>query len=259
MPLALQRPYSTARRTRVLTSPLRSDLRAWYDASDTSTITDAGAGAVSAWADKSGNAHNVAQGTGAARPTTGTVTIGGRNAVSFDGGDLLTNTSPFIDALTNHTIFLACTLTTALGTGVVLMSEGASGSANPLWAIDFESTGSNSLNEIRRGDAGGTPSPNNYDSGKVMPRDGTAHLLRFIANEGVTSIPALDGNAGTAAAGYGTGTATLNQFAIGALFRNTTSGHMTGRIGEILVYSGMMSADDIVLTEAYLQAKWSLP
>lgn len=54
----------------------------WWDATDSSTIT-ASAGAVSGWADKSGNARHFVQTTGGNKPTTGTRTIGGLNALDF--------------------------------------------------------------------------------------------------------------------------------------------------------------------------------
>jgi hypothetical protein len=60
----------------------------WLDASDITTITESG-GAVSQWNDKSGNGFNVSQGTGAAQPTTGSLTRNGLNVLSFDGGDVL--------------------------------------------------------------------------------------------------------------------------------------------------------------------------
>jgi hypothetical protein len=62
-----------------------------YDASYTSTITDAGGGAVSAWAPKSGSVGaTLAQGTAANRPITGTRTQNGLNVLDFDGtNDLL--------------------------------------------------------------------------------------------------------------------------------------------------------------------------
>ena len=61
------------------------DLISWYDASDTASITDAGAGAVSQLNDKSGNGNHLVQATGGSRPTTGTRTINGLNVLDFDG------------------------------------------------------------------------------------------------------------------------------------------------------------------------------
>lgn len=63
-----------------------SGLQLWLDASDAATITQA-AGLVSQWNDKSGNGNHATQGTGANQPTTGTRTIGGGNAIAFDGVD----------------------------------------------------------------------------------------------------------------------------------------------------------------------------
>lgn len=69
-------------------SPLSlSGLVAWYDASDTATITASG-GAVSQWNDKYGTNH-VTQGTAAWKPTTGTRTQNGKNVLDFDGNDYL--------------------------------------------------------------------------------------------------------------------------------------------------------------------------
>jgi hypothetical protein len=77
----------------------------WLDAADETTIT-ASAGAVSTWADKSGNGYNVTQGTGAAQPLTGTRDINGINCLDFDGDD---------DALFNNNVG------TALRTADIMM------------------------------------------------------------------------------------------------------------------------------------------
>lgn len=59
-------------------------LVAWYDASDTATIT-ASAGKVSQWADKSGHGFHLTQATSTNQPSTGTNTQNGRNVVTLDG------------------------------------------------------------------------------------------------------------------------------------------------------------------------------
>ena len=70
-----------------------ADLAAWYDASDATTITESG-GAVSQLDDKSGNAYNLTQATGSARPNYNAVD----DVIEFNGtsdflqgGDILSN------------------------------------------------------------------------------------------------------------------------------------------------------------------------
>lgn len=65
-----------------------TDLKAWYDAADTATISVSG-NAVTQWNDKSANAYNVTQATGAKQPQSGTTTLNGKNVIAFDGGDRL--------------------------------------------------------------------------------------------------------------------------------------------------------------------------
>lgn len=69
-----------------------TNLKAWYDASDTSTIT-ASSNAVSQWNDKSANGYNISQATGAHQPTSGVDTLNGKNVITFDGNDGLFNTT----------------------------------------------------------------------------------------------------------------------------------------------------------------------
>jgi len=66
---------------------------AWYDASDTGTITES-SGLVSQWDDKSGNGNHVTQETGSHQPVSGTRMLNGLNTLDFDGSDdRLVNTS----------------------------------------------------------------------------------------------------------------------------------------------------------------------
>jgi hypothetical protein len=65
-----------------------SGLNVWLDADDSSTITES-SNLVSQWNDKSGNGNHVSQANASEQPLTNTNTIGGKNALSFDGGDIL--------------------------------------------------------------------------------------------------------------------------------------------------------------------------
>lgn len=67
-----------------------SGLLAWYDASDTGSITSSG-GLVSQWNDLSGNGYHLVQGTEANQPTTGSRTVNGLNALDFGVADFMTS------------------------------------------------------------------------------------------------------------------------------------------------------------------------
>ena len=66
-------------------TPAELTLRAWYDLSDTATVTVVSS-AVSAVADKSGNGFTLTQGTAANRPAY-TGTLNGLNVATFDGSN----------------------------------------------------------------------------------------------------------------------------------------------------------------------------
>lgn len=68
-----------------------ANLKIWYDASDTSTISVSG-NSVTQWNDKSTSAINISQATAARQPQSGTTTLNSKNVVAFDGGDVLVNT-----------------------------------------------------------------------------------------------------------------------------------------------------------------------
>ena len=56
---------------------------AWWDASDTSTISKGSSGNVYQWNDKSSNNYHVTQSTANYQPTSGTNTIGGKNVLNW--------------------------------------------------------------------------------------------------------------------------------------------------------------------------------
>ena len=76
-----------------LWTPASTTTAAWFDASDASTITESG-GAVSQWNDKSGNSYNLAQGTGAAQPVTGSSTINSLNAMAWTTAKFMSSATP---------------------------------------------------------------------------------------------------------------------------------------------------------------------
>jgi hypothetical protein len=86
-----------------LPTDLGADLWAWYDPSDSATVTIATG--VSNLADKSGNARDATQGTGAQQPTVATAVQNGLDALRFDaaGFNLVL---PDMSALTAGSVIL---------------------------------------------------------------------------------------------------------------------------------------------------------
>jgi len=91
-------------------TPAELTVASWHDASDDSTITEAG-GTVSQIDDKSGNGHHWTQGTAAQQPARGTRKVNGRDTLDFDGAGVAANgsrmviTNPF-DLMTYDVFFV---------------------------------------------------------------------------------------------------------------------------------------------------------
>ncbi len=84
----LLRPPARFQAPHALWTPasIGSSLKLWLDADDQSTVTQ-NAGAVSQWADKSGNGGDFTQATAILQPTYSAAAIGGKSAITFDGSD----------------------------------------------------------------------------------------------------------------------------------------------------------------------------
>jgi len=92
-------------------TPSNITCAAWYDAADVSSLTIDPANAeagdqISLWADKSGNGRNVSRATGIAQPATGRRSIGGLNAIDFDGNDTMVNSGGIGISCTNVSVFV---------------------------------------------------------------------------------------------------------------------------------------------------------
>jgi hypothetical protein len=82
---------------------------AWYDGADTSSISVSGT-AVTQWNDKSGNSYNVTQSTSGSRPVSGVSTLNGWNVLNFDGTDdyLTAATASNWTFMKSNTKYLIC-------------------------------------------------------------------------------------------------------------------------------------------------------
>jgi hypothetical protein len=202
----------------------------WYDASDAATLTSSG-GLVSQWNDKSGGGRHLTA-TTTARPTTAVGLIGGRNALRFDGvANVMTATMSQTQPIT---VFVVARCSSGAGTfGVAVSGTNSLGCA-----FVYRHGGSNTWNAY----AGTTA----ITAGAA---DLNAHYWRTEIN-GASSQIWRDGVAGT-------GPANLGSSNIGGnLYVGSGGWAWTGDIGEVIVYSGILSAGDITSAETYLRDKW---
>jgi len=228
-------------------SPQDVGLLAWYDASDSVTITQT-SGAVSQLSDKVGSAHMV-QATSGKRPTSGVVgnQINGLNTIAFDGSDdaLKTASNPFGTSISN-----------AMLMGV--FNVGALGNSTL-----FSLTGSNTNrwqshapygNGILYFDCGGTGGSNRLSkaSGFTASQNkllgfycSTADSVQQVWVDGTNFVSDASGHTVTTSGGI-------------ALGHDGTGDYDNCRIGEVLIINGAVSAANREKLEGYLAHKWGM-
>ena len=249
-------------------------LKAWYDAADTATISVTGS-SVTQWNDKSTNAYNVTQGTGAKQPQSGTTTLNSKNVIAFDGGDRL------VAATAANWKFLHDGTNCLLGIVVKWSS-----SSDPNQA--FTALATNSLDDTTFTGAGfgmedrAAASLNNALRTSITKGSAGQYVALSDSNNAITPNSAqvltylTDADNGTAAdriAAYvGTGSALKNNAASNAVStsnpsyalnigwnENETYSGITGYIAEVVIASGADATDtNRVLLRNYLAAKWGL-
>jgi hypothetical protein len=228
---------------------------AWWDASDSATITtDTG---VSVWADKSGNGRNATQSTGNNQPTR-TVTINGRLALTFDGtNDSLSFTGA---SRTDETMLVVARQRdsaadtantnrygTLLGSssssrGHTFRSQYASAPSNFLFDSVFSgfTSGTNrvvrTVTGVRSGDTAGDIPLNVY----TISRSTSAGISQFINNQA-------GGTATTSEA------LTLDRIGVGG-----TTNYWIGEVCEVLLYSRAITAAERTRATDYLMERWGI-
>lgn len=246
-------------------SPLSlPNLKAWYDAADTATIT--GGSAVSQWNDKSPNGYNLTQSTSTKKPSSGTRTLNSKNVIDFDGTNDVMQAATASDwtflnnsgASTAFYVLVQDAFTTAQG----YADTGGFTSAT----IDYEvyAQGGNTGNFSHRvGNANLGAGPVENVTNTVV--SAAAHYFYVISdpNNGTAadrSITFLDGvalsknNIRTT-----TPSASAPDRALTIGGRTNDDGYaFNGAFAEIIFVSGIMSAANITKTTDYLKAKWGL-
>lgn len=222
---------------------------AWWDFSDTSTITADGSGNIVTIKDKTGNGHDAAAPAVSQRPAQST--LNALNCGLFNSAALtvLVASGWTATLASPYTYFVVWTQTVASS---ALYQPGPVGG--------WEVTGDDSPAILF----------DNFDNTRIVMEAGagsilkplaapyTQHQATLIFNDG-TSTFRLDG----AATGGTTNEKPITNVALGAAHWPPIGGGvvsvMDGKIGEVLIYQGALSSTQYANVEAYLKAKWGTP
>ena len=230
-------------------TPEEIETSLWLDAADSSTITETG-GAVSVWADKSGNGRNITPDNGA--PITGTRTVGGLNVLDFDGSSSLRVNY----ADTTNSMFLMC---------VFGSDESSYSGAGWVRIATLQPPDGSSDNRIYAGVGSSA-----YGSASIIGgRDGNSTNRITTAN--IPTTPAifcfgrdyqsntqfwLDGLSIYSGTPVGNTPCTQNRLGLGG--GNGTTDYLNGFYAEAILLDGVPDAGTRQKTEGYLAHKWGL-
>lgn len=243
-----------------------TNLKAWYDAADTTTISLSGSN-VTQWNDKSGNGFHLSQGNNSLRPQSGTLTINSKNVLDFDSArvDTLTAASAsdwvFLHNAGGATIFVVWDIDAQPSGDPFTVLYTRSGSVDPAAGFAFQVTtafktqhavnipGSNiCINVSTSTNSANTPvlwilksDPNNAtaaDKSSLFKNSGNAEK-----NNTTTGTPG-SGNPAQA-------------LRVGDYADNGTVS-FDGQLAEIIMYSGILSNNDTTTVKNYLTSKWGI-
>lgn len=232
-----------------------SNLFAWFDASDSATVTQS-SGAVSQWNDKSTNAFNVAQSVAGAKPQYSVTGLGGSYpGITFDGGDMLFMTSLSVAAGTLIQAFAVMRPTAITGSHdrVVSVTQGAANDSDSGGYIPIlRNAGNNGWSGYSQGTGllgvSGNLAANNTGIIGSHPT-GTDHTAY------------LNGNAGTTVAVVYPSLFAPTKLGLGARAQDTAgngSDSFTGVIAEVIMSTGTITTLNRQKVEGYLAWKYGL-
>ena len=197
----------------------------WFAAFSADDLALSDGGAVSTWADRSGNARDASQGTSGNRPTyrATVAALNSKPAVEFDGSNDFLRTSSWT-AISQPISVVAILSILATGSGSRFIADGIS--SNPM-AVYWNATVSWAMYAGTSEWAQGSPNPSTGAKG-----------LRALLN-GTSSRFAVNGTVLSAATNIGSGT--MTGLTIGAKRDDTGSANM--QLAFLGLYAGDVTAD----------------
>jgi hypothetical protein len=213
-------------------------LVAWYDASDTSSITEAG-GLVSQWDDKSGNGFHIVQATGSQQPTTGSHTMNSLNTLYFQPGgtDRMASASNPLSGAT------AC----SMGYVAKRIPTGVATYAAPVNGYGGDTDSWYPYNDGNRYEWFGTSVRKSWANGATLT---DAHYATIVSAAGAYGV----WHNGSSV--FSTGTNTVSVATNAIIGYNNIGGTVDQDISEIVLCATNLGTTDRQALEAYFAAKW---
>ena len=217
---------------------------AWYDASDSTTITKS-SNRVSQWNDKSASGWNLTQATGGSQPLWVSADQNGKDVISFVGAREMDNTSYSSENATAHfTKFIVNSYANATTNAYPMYSGGTGGNGQQLGG-DRYFRASNDSNYAYYTESGITMNLNET----VYDGTGSGNSGRLNAwLRGVSKTLTYNGTVPAT-------TSAVNGLTVGSA---SGAAYLEGKICEIIIYNTTLSSGDRILVENYLIAKWGL-
>jgi len=229
----------------------------WLDAADKLSIEE-NAGNVCRWKDKSRNGNHVTQEIASYQPSTSVNTINDVNIISFDGeNDHLYTMSPFIYDAGSATIFTVHKAPPQSNKWP--LAETNTTNNNSLYALFVSQSLASTLNKFFiRSDSGSTLVSSSSEIS--MPYYTDSPVIATIVDTGSELTAYTNGVAGSATPLSYTRFSTLtpNRFCIGALLRASIDYATQIDIGEILVFSRVLTSRERNKVGRYLAKKWGV-
>jgi M6 family metalloprotease-like protein len=239
-------PDHTVLMTGSVWSPASLSPLAWYDASDTNTITQS-AGVVSQWNDKSGRSNHLTQATSTNRPATTGGQINGLTAITFDGTNdtLRTAANPFGATISNA--FLITVLNAGAFGASTAFSLSASGTSrwqsHAPWSdgtVYFDCGGASGANRL------------SYASGWAANK---VALMGYYCSVSDNVQEIWEGGTKKASDVTGHAVTTSGPFVFGS---QDASDYDNIKFGEVLIINSTITATNRQCLEGYLANKWGL-
>lgn len=245
----------------IASSPVTTNLKQWYDASDSTTIT-LNSGRVSAITNKaSGFAYTLSQATAGQQPLLNTAAVNGKDTIQFTNArsDYLINSTQFAPGhgATTMSFFLVVKIDDTTIQGGMYMTgrdAGAGGGYMPISLIDLSN---NQKIEYQTGSGGNVLSASNAIS------NGTV-LLHYVNQVGATSIEQkVITNGATDTTTRTSGLVALDVgggpggYTPGVGF-NTRGGFASFQLCELLFYDATLSGTDFTTNVDYIKNKWGI-